>query len=208
MEISEKLVKVISNIESTGAPKIISICGAADLGKSYLSAKIQDCLKERGLSSAHLTMDSYLIPRSKRIELGVSGYEIAAYGIDLLKQDLELFLQGKTIEFSEYDHELGVANGPKHHINTCSYLILDGLHSMNGSLREFIDYSIFIYATDSLLNDIRHQADILKRRQSVEFSLRNLELEHEKYKVNIEPYKYEADMVIELVKKWQYVEQC
>ncbi len=206
MKLSEKLVEVITNLKSANEQKIIAICGGADLGKTHLSNKLLAELANRNLSAAHLTMDSYLIPREKRKALGISGYQLDAYDIDSLKCDLDRFLNGQPFDFNEYDHERGVANGSKNTIGPCSYLLLDGLHSMSETLWELIDYSIFIYTNDKQLNEIRHQADITKRKQSVEFSLDHLELELQRYKMNVEPYKHKADTVLELVNKWQYVE--
>ena len=208
MDPTEKLVKVITNLESDNAHKIIAICGAADLGKTHLAQMLLTEFNKHKISAAHLTMDSYLVPREKRISLGISGYELEAYDIESLKNDLSAYKEnGQSIEFNEYDHMLGIANGPRKTISACSHLLLDGLHSMCDPVWELIDYSIFIYTTDQQLNEIRHRADIAKRKQSKQFSLDHLELELEKYRRNVEPYKQRAYTVLKLDRKWQYVEQ-
>lgn len=206
MELSERLVQVVANISSGATKRIVAVCGAADLGKSYLSKQLAIGLSECGLAADHLTMDSFLIPRVKRAELGISGYDINAYDISSLRHGLEDFLNGKPFDFREYDHSVGAANGPKNTVSEATCLILDGLHSMHYSLMGLIDYSIFIYADDSRLNQIRHQADIEKRKQSVEFSLSQLEWELKSYKDHVEPYKYHANKLLELSNKWQYIE--
>lgn len=205
MELSESLAKAITNVTSENPQKVIAICGAADLGKTYLSKQLMADFLASGISSAHLTMDSYLIPRAKRIEMEISGYDIGAYDLSSLQNDLVGFLKGKPIEFNEYDHALGAASGLRNTVDACSYLLLDGLHSIHESLSGLVDYSIFIYTTDKQLNEIRHQADVVKRKQSVAFSRNHLESEFNAYKKHVEPYKNKADSLLELLEKWQYV---
>lgn len=185
MEIKESLVNNLIQLSKKKEHTIIAICGAADLGKSYFAKELQALLHEQEVCAGHLTMDSYLLPRSKRISLGVSGYDPQSYDIDSLKTDLQTFLNSAPVFYKEYNHERGVADGEDQVITTCNVLILDGLHSMHSEINSLIDYAIFIFTRDSKLQKIRHQADISKRRQSVDFSLKNLVSELERYKHNV-----------------------
>lgn len=207
MDINKNLTALILGIPSKTKRKIIAVCGAADLGKSYLSKQLATELTMRGLSAAHLEIDSYLIPRAKRLEIGISGYDINAYDLQALRNHLLAFLKGASFEFNEYDHSSGIANGSLVKVCESDYLILDGLHSMHSSFNDLIYYSIFIYTSDQLLKEIRHQADITKRKQSVKQSLAHLEIEFNLYKKHVEPNKYKADKLIELSKKWLYIER-
>ena len=67
-----------------------------------------------------------------------------------------------------------------------------------------IGYSIFVYASDELHLQLRHRADINKRKQSVGFSNLNLSKELSAYKLYVEPYLKSADVVYEVNEQWQY----
>lgn len=207
MKLSGSLADAIVELGNKKSKSVIAICGAADLGKSFLARSLIDELELRGVSSAHLTMDSYLMPRERRIEAGISGYDAAAYDLATLNSDLQAFINFKAFGFQEYNHKLGCVNGPGKVISDTDYLLLDGLHAMHHSFKSLLDYSVFIYTSDKQLRDIRHQADLVKRNQTVDFSLAQLEFEFQSYKSNVEPYKACANKRIELLSKWNYVER-
>jgi len=200
------LVDEISRLasEHDGSPLLVAICGAADLGKTHLSVQLVSALVEKGANASHLTLDSYLMERSKRNALGISGYQPEAYDLPGIRSDLTRFLQGDPIEYFPYDHAEGKNLPSKMTIDPCHILFLDGLHSMHESLRSHIHYSIFVHATDDLLLKIRHKADIDKRNQSVEFSNLNLRNELKIFKLNVEPYLKSANVVCEVKEQWQY----
>lgn len=203
MELSEELSKIIVSIEEN-RPLIVAICGAADLGKTHLAINLVNSLKNLGTSANHISLDSYLVARSKRIEFGLSGYEVESYDLPAIEKDLVGFVRGLPIEFCEYNHSKGVAEGRKNTIQPCSVLIVDGLHSMHKTFEPLISYSIFVCTDDHQLKHIRHRADITKRMQTIEFSKSNLDSEFEKYKIHVAPYKNKAKIVLTLNKKWQY----
>ena len=200
------LVDAISGLISkrNSSPLLVAICGAADLGKSHLSVELVSALEKNGVTAAHITLDSYLMERSKRADLGLSGYQPEAYELAKINCDLYGFLQGDPIEYFPYDHAEGKNLPSKVTINPCRVVFLDGLHSMHESLRPYISYSIFIHVTDNLHLKIRHKADIEKRKQSVEFSNLNLKNELTAYKLHVEPYLSSADFIIEVSEHLQY----
>ena len=57
---------------------------------------------------------------------------------------------------------------------------------------------------DDQLKEIRHKADIEKRKQTIGFSKRNSAVEFEKYKQFVEPYKNLASVVLFLKEQWNY----
>ncbi|GEM_PF-6211176 len=93
----------------------------------------------------------------------------------------------------------------KNVIPPCPILIADGLHSMNEQLTSYLDFSIFICTSDDWLKQIRHQADITKRHQTIEFSKAHADSEFEKYKQFVEPYKKQANVILFLKEKWNYI---
>ncbi len=97
MELYKKLSKIIFSLEGESKSLILAICGAADLGKTYLAKNLMDYLNKIGKSANHITLDSYLMPRDKRIQLGVSGYEFEAYDFVGIQNDLVRFIRGLPI---------------------------------------------------------------------------------------------------------------
>jgi uridine kinase len=204
-QISE-LARVISAqiSEHDGSPILVAICGAADLGKTHLSMQLVNELVKTGISAGHLTLDSYLMDRTHRTALGISGYQPEAYDLPMIKSDLLVFLSGSSIEYFPYDHAKGKVLSLAVTISSCQVLFVDGLHSLHENLKPHINYSVFICTNDDLLLKIRHRADIEKRRQSIEFSKLNLNKEISAYKLYVEPYMCSADVVYELKEQWQY----
>lgn len=202
--IEEKLSdKIIANKNSNGST-VISICGAADLGKSYLSKKIAELLKKRNLKINHLTMDSYLMNRDLRKEKGLSGYNIEAYNQKEILKNLIALKDGGSIDFKSYSHNKGKTNLNSSKMNSSDILIFDGLHSMNPYFLPYIDITIYIYTADQLLKRIRTEADLIKRNYTSDFSKAISENEFNLYKTNIEPYKKTADYILYLKDKWNY----
>ena len=186
-------------------PSVVAVCGAADLGKSYLSQKILDELLDRGVSAGLLTLDSYLVERMERERRGLSGYQIDSYDQPGIANALSDFKDQNPIVYFPYDHTIGRACGERVELLPCSILIVDGLHSLHENIYELIDFSIFIYTDDESLKKIRFDADLTKRGLTVEQANNNSEPEFLLYKTMIDPYKSKADVRLHLVEKWRYL---
>ena len=196
--------QVLSHID-VSKPSVVAVCGAADLGKSYLSQKILDELLMRGVSVGLLTLDSYLVERAERVRRGLSGYQIESYNQAGLIDALNSFKDQKSIDYFPYDHTMGKACGDQVTIAPCSVLIVDGLHSLHENVYGLIDFSIFIYTDDESLKKIRFDADLTKRGLTVEQANSHSESEFLLYKSMIDPYKSKADLRLYLVEKWRYL---
>ena len=202
--IEDKLSTEIIANRNTNGLTIVSVCGAADLGKSYLSNKTAESLAKQHLKTNHLTMDSYLMSREKRVEKGLSGYEIEAYNHAAILKDLIALKNRESIHFKSYDHRKGKSSSNSSKMNSPDILIFDGLHSMHATFVSYIDLTIFIYTDDALLKTIRSEADLIKRNYTSDFSKSISQSEFNLYKSNIEPYKKNADYVLYLKNKWNY----
>ena len=174
------------------------------LGQDIFIYTIGSKLKQRGIEANHLTLDSYLMKRTDRINRGISGYQPGSHDLPLVKNDLKRFKKGQSIEYYPYEHSIGEKAASKEVIPPCPILIVDGLHSMNEQLTPYLDFSIFICTGDDQLKKIRHQADITKRHQTIKFSKSHADSEFEKYKQCVEPYKKQADVILFLKEKWNY----
>ncbi len=202
--ITEALTKKIVAIRNPQSLAVVAICGAADLGKSFLSKKISNLLKRRNLTTNHLTLDSYLINRATRKEKGLSGYHIEAYKLNDALKDFISLKNGMPIDFAPYDHSEGKTSADSFQMNPSDILILDGLHAMHDSFLPFINLSIFIDTADTDLKNIRTEADLTKRKYSLAYSQSISESEFKLYKSKIEPYKKSADYILRLKDKWNY----
>lgn len=186
------------------SPTIFSICGAADLGKTFISKKVVQILEQQNFSVSHLTMDSYLISRTERHNKDLSGYNIESYNIKQAINDLRNFINSEEIEYSPYNHQLGQCEDYTLKISNKDVLIFEGLHTMHSNFRKFLNTTFFIYTDDNNLHDIRLEADKEKRNLSEKLSKRLSELEFKQYKIHVEPYKQEADYLLHLKTKWDY----
>lgn len=65
--------------------------------------------------------------------------------------------------------------------------------------------SFFICTDDNALIRIRKEADIIKRKYSLEFSNKISEKEFNAYKLNVHPYLNNADYTLFLTSKWDYI---
>ncbi len=181
----------------------VSICGAADLGKSYLSKRISEILIEQDLNANHLTLDSYLMDRKTRNQKGLSGYNFEAYNQKEALSNLIKLKNGQSIEFTPYHHKDGKGYGSVK-MNPADILIFDGLHTMHSSFLPYIDITIFVYTKDEYLKKLRRKADLTKRNYTIEFSKKISESEFSLYKTNIEPYKKNAHYLLHLESEWIY----
>lgn len=199
--------EIIQKIIPTSSPHlipIIAICGAADLGKSYLSNFISDQLLKQNITSLCLSLDSYLIDRSDRKEKRLSGYSLKAYDHSQAIEDLSQLRYGRSIQTRSYNHLTGTSKIHNSETDKTDPIIFEGLHTLNKSFMPFIDKSIFLFTEDSLLKKIRTEADLIKRKYSLEHSNLISDNEFQLYKVNIEPFKENADYQLYLKKKWEF----
>lgn len=204
MAIDEKIARKIHSIQGNDTPIVVALCGAADLGKSYLSSQIVKRLNRLGTKASHLTLDSYLMKRAQRIKHGLSGYQPEAHDLCAVRSALIDFKNGRKIKYSPYDHQSGSQDSKEQYIDPCSVLILDGVHSMHEKLMPCVNISIFVYTDDDLLKCIRSKADLTKRKQTQEFSKSNEDAEFRYYKQHVEPYKKKANCLLYLEYQWHY----
>lgn len=204
VEHEEKIVNHIIESKGESVRFIAAICGAADTGKSYLSRNIAAILNQSGYSTGHLPLDSFLMNRAERIKKGISGYDIESYDVKAAGKLLNKFYDGEDIHFFPYNHATGEKTKNPSYLKNSDVLIFDGLHSMHQAFQPYINFSIFVYTNDKQLREIRQEADILKRKQTLKMSKVMEPVEYRKYKRRVEPYKKKADLHLFLKEKWYY----
>lgn len=199
--LSKKIATFKSNKKE---PIIVAVCGAADLGKSYLSKKIATNLNSSGIPTNHLTLDSFLMERSQRLKQDISGYDIRAYNQIAVLKALNNFRTNRPVTYAPYIHAMGKCGETLKTLNPCSILIFDGVQSMHELFSPHIDFSIFIYTDDVTLKKIRYEADLCKRNYSAELARCKSESELYFYRSQISPYRQQADLALFLERKWKY----
>ncbi|MCP4117909.1 MAG: hypothetical protein GY737_21425 [Desulfobacteraceae bacterium] len=204
MKLEKKIAQKIISLSELDKHIVIAVCGAADLGKSFLSAKLAEILNAMDVSANHLPLDSFLMNRTKRIKNGISGYQPESYNFNAIENQLIKFKNGHDVSFFPYNHSTGEKAQESITVSSCKVLIVDGLHSMHKVLKPYIMLSLFIYTDDKHLREIRRGADIIKRKQSAEFSKKVEVKEYQNYKQFVEPYKEQADLHLYLKEKWKY----
>lgn len=204
MVIDDILEVIVARKYSDGT-KIISICGAADLEKSFLAKEICEALTKLNVTADHLTLDSYLFDRELRNKHGLSGYQIESYRLEQALNDLMKLKNRGGVDIYPYDHRLGRLCSVPTRIEASEIVIFDGLHSMHASFVPFVDMSMFVYTNDDDLKTIRSKADQEKRNYTKQYSKRISETEFNVYKTNVEPYMKSADYLLILESKWNYI---
>ncbi|MCG8618249.1 MAG: hypothetical protein MI802_18700 [Desulfobacterales bacterium] len=204
MDVDKEIAERILTRMGTQRRFVAAVCGAADLGKSFLSDAISGQLNRLGVPAGLLPMDSFLTDRESRVEQNLSGYQPEACNLKEVERLVGLFKQGNDIAYSPYDHTTGKTQSPALEISGARVLIVEGLHSMHGALVSYIGMSLFIHTTDERLRKIRREADIVKRRQSVAYSRAVEPVEFRHYKQQVAPYRDKADLCLFLEKRWQY----
>lgn len=204
MNIEHDIALKIAAVKKPAIPLMVAICGAADLGKSYLSAQLAETLCLEGIETSHLPLDSFLMNRSDRIKNKISGYQPEAYDVPSMKKIFRQFKAGTPLQFRPYDHTSGKQKAEPVTVDPSQVLLLDGLHSMHPTINADIGLSFFIYTSDDRLREIRRQADLVKRKQTPSISKKLEPLEFQRYKEWVEPYKKKADFLLFLKEKWRY----
>lgn len=184
--------------------RVVAICGAADLGKSYLARQLVAKLRERMIPAVCLGLDSYLIPRDVRAKQGLSGYDPGSHDLDSAKRDVERLLSGQSIEYFEYRHDAGHRSEHAILLEPASHIFIEGLHSMHPSLASLVDFSIYIFTSEAELRRIRREADLKKRKLTNIEANEHEASELESYYRYVHPYKTACNVSIYLDQHWHY----
>ena len=147
-----------------GSPILVAIGGPGGTGKSTFS---QNLHLELGTASSLLHLDHYKTPRSQRAERGIFGAHPEANQMELIKQHLQVLLEGKNISRPIYDAVSGEIDGEEPVISR-PIILVDGEISTYELFREKITLSIFIDAHWRTQLQTRLTRDINIRQYSPE----------------------------------------
>ncbi len=147
---------------------VFGVSGAAALGKTTFCKSLAEYLNDNGVKTEHLPLDGFMLDRTTRQEMKLSGYNPQSTDIPLLINTMkELIYNGREVKLPLYDHQTGKHNGFKP-ITPCQVIILDGIMSLHYEIREiFTNFNIFFYADDLVMRGLRLLVDLNERGYSV-----------------------------------------
>ncbi len=187
-----------------GKPLIISITGAADVGKSTMTKSLVRSLQERGYVADTISCDMFLLNRNRRNELGISGYAPQANNLGALRDALSKLVGGESFAYFEYDHRLGQNSSISRNVFLNQILIIEGLHTFYEGLAPYVDFKIFIDGSREILNRLRSENNVHKRMMNPSEAIENAQKEYDHYAQYILPYKAYADLVVKVEDGWNY----
>ena len=181
-----------------GDIKIIGIAGGTGSGKSTLSRKIKEALKESVVLICHdnYYKDSSHLPFEKRVEQNYDHPN--AFDTELLINHLKMLKEGKAIDMPNYSFVEHARNKETVHIEPAKVIIVEGILIFeNEELRNMMDMKIFV-DTDADVRFIRRMSrDVKSRGRDMESVvnqyLGTVKPMHEQF---VEPSKKYADIIV------------
>lgn len=214
MDYSEvyKLILAMHANNQLGPPKkeyssaiktVISVSGAAAVGKTTFCKGLQAFLTNKGYNATHVQLDGYVKTREERKKIQISdapgkklsGYNPKASNMNQLIKDMQdIVYNGKTIQIPIYDHSTGKTDMSMT-ARPSEIIILDGIMSLQDEIRtKFTTFSVFLYSDEATLKELRLQADILDRGYSRSDALAQSQDELDAYNTWVHPKIKFADL--------------
>jgi len=175
-------------------PLIIGIAGGTGSGKSTLARRVIECLGE--CSVARVDMDAYYRHRpelslDERRHLNWDHPD--ALDLPLLLQHLATLASGQAIEKPVYDYATHLRAARTMHIETADVIVVDGiLLFVEASVRQLLDFKIFVHEDADLRLVRRIRRDVRYRRRPLEEIL-------EQYTATVRPMHLEF---VEPSRRW------
>ena len=174
------------------SPLVIGITGAGGAGKTTFARNI---VKFYNLNNClTIDLDDYLISRSDRGKLGLTGYNPLANKLELARENIELLKQGKIIKKPVYDHTTGEALKSEK-VNPKKLIIIEGVTTLYEELRDLNNISFFLDALETTQIQSRIKRDVEERGYTLEQALTLFDALRPDYKKFIEPTKEYASMI-------------
>lgn len=142
--------------------KIILISGPSSSGKTTFAKRLAIHLKVNGLSPIDISTDNFFVNREENPKDEDGNYDfetVDALNLDLLNQTINSLLDGKETPMPIFNFKEGLRYDNKYELqlNKNQILILEGIHTLNPKLTEFIDekykYKIYISPLTQLTID-------------------------------------------------------
>jgi phosphoribulokinase len=148
-------------------------------------------------NSLAIDLDDYLVSRSERGRLGLTGYQPGANKLDLAREHIQALKTGKTIEKPVYNHTTG-DNSNIEVVHARPLLIFEGVTTLYPQLDDLYSISIFLDALEETQIKSRIERDVNKRGYSLDEALALYENLKPHYQKHIEPTKEKATIIAEV----------
>ena len=183
-----------------GRPTIIGIAGGSASGKSSVSKMLADKFDDTN-SVIIIRQDDYYkdqshMPFSERVK---TNYDHPfAFDNDLLIQQLDMLIEGKTIDKPVYDFVNHTRSSVIESVSPADVIILEGLFVLESEeLRKRLDMKVFVDTPADVRFIRRLKRDVKERGRTIESVcdqyLTTVKVMHEAF---IEPSKKYADIII------------
>ena len=149
----KKIAQIADKITKNKDVKMILIAGPSSSGKTTFAQKLGLQLRINGHKPVTISVDNYFVerPQTPRDQNGNYDFEsIEAIDVELFNNDLKRLLNGETIEYPEFDFQVGTKRykGKTMHLAEDEILVIEGIHCLNDRLTSLIaqnqKYKIYI----------------------------------------------------------------
>ncbi len=178
---------------------VVAIGGYTALGKGTLARRLAECLDD----SVVLSVDSFILDRTTKRRLGLTGDEESSVNFGMLTDALLNLLDDKSTSVRPYDHSVGVFQEPIE-LSPARHIIVEGTASLYPQLHSFRDLCYFIHADDKILHEIVRNAYVSGRGYSEEEFERFWSLYRNNCEAFINPSMGNAAEVIQVTSERKY----
>ncbi len=169
----ELLENLNTYIKVDKKPFIIGVAGGSGSGKSFIARKICEKIKDCVL----ISMDDYIIPEKI---LSSSNWDLPDnWDLDKIRKNIFDLHSGKKIEKPVYDFSAHLISSQET-VKPCRVIIIEGIYALHSIFQDFLDFRIFIDASENVRLERRIKRDIAKRGKT-EKSVR------EKWRESVQP---------------------
>ena len=121
-----------------------------------------------------------------------------AYDFDLLKIQMRMLLEGKSVSVPIYDYKTHTRKKEAHHISGHKIIVLEGIMVLvDPELRDMIDIKMYIHTADDIRFIRRMTRDIHERGRSIDSVIQQyLETVRPMHEEFIAPTMHYADIII------------
>lgn len=196
---------------------LIGITGESACGKSTICCQIKETIEGLKLPVSIISADNYFNDISDLInqygtfdELRDNGYDIdspESFQLDLLKKDLETISLGEDIRIPEYlVNGTGISVPQSVFVKSEKIIVVEGMSTMYKDVKDVFDIKIYIEA-DCEERQKRFFDRAIERNQTKDNAQRHWDYIQIAGKKYIQPFKNEADMILNGNTDLQYFSQ-
>jgi len=190
-----KAFKILADALQKKETALIGITGAGGAGKTTFAENI---VKFFGTEQAlTIDLDDYLLSRTERGKLEVTGYNPVANNLGLASKHIEQLLAGQRIAKPCYNHATGEIL-PEEEVEPKSLLVVEGVTTLYPELKMLHDISFFLDALEETQIKSRIQRDVNERGYTLDEALQLFAAIKPDYERFIKPTKEHANIVFQV----------